>query len=192
MPNLISTRARYGAVAQGFHWITAALVASAYLSTPAGSEQRAYSAAFDLTREFHETTGMVIFAMVLARVLWRLMDSAPEAPPMARWMKLAAKLAHVALYALLIATPTTAILGAWWEGHPLTLLGGASLGPTLAQAHDLGLTLAEIHAYLGNAIIWLAGAHAAAALFHHFVLRDGVLLSMLPDWRPSWARPRRA
>ncbi|MGA8785710.1 MAG: cytochrome b, partial [Polaromonas sp.] len=36
----------------------------------------------------------------------------------------------------------------------------------------------------GDAIVWLAGFHAAAALFHHFVLKDGVLASMLPRWLP--------
>jgi cytochrome b561 len=182
------TRFRYGAVAQVFHWLTAALVATAYLSTPGGSEQRAYSVAFDFTREFHETTGMLVVAIVLLRVLWRLTDSTPEAPPMAPWMKLAATLTHCALYALLIAIPSTAILGAWWEGHALTLLGGLTFAPMLAQAHDLGATVADIHTYLGNAIIWLAGLHAVAALFHHFVLRDRVLLSMLPDWPPLQAQ----
>ena len=39
-------------------------------------------------------------------------------------------------------------------------------------------------AVLTFAVLWLAGFHAAAALFHHFVLRDSVLLSMLPRrWR---------
>jgi cytochrome b561 len=180
----ISTRLRYSAAARGFHWLTAALVLTAYLLTPSGSEQRAYSAAFDLTRQFHETTGMLVFGLVLLRVLWRLTDSTPEAPPMAPWMQFAAKLTHFGLYALLIAIPSTAILGAWWEGHPLTLLGGMTFAPMLAQSHDLGVTVAEIHTWLGDAIMWLAGLHAAAALFHHFVLRDRVLISMLPDWRP--------
>lgn len=183
MTMLAASQLRYGALARGFHWVTAALVATAYLSTPSGSEQRAYSAAFDFTRQFHETIGMMVFAIVLLRVLWRLTDSSPEAPPMPPWMKLAAKLVHWGLYALLVAIPVTGFLGAWWEGHAVTLLAGITFAPALALAHDLGLTVTDIHTYLGDAIIWLAGAHAVAALFHHFILRDGVLLSMLPSWR---------
>jgi cytochrome b561 len=38
--------------------------------------------------------------------------------------------------------------------------------------------------------MWLAGLHALAALFHHVVLRDGVLVSMLPRWVPLRARGR--
>jgi cytochrome b561 len=54
----------------------------------------------------------------------------------------------------------------------------------LSPAHDLGLSLADLHATLGNIILWVAGLHAVAALFHHFFLRDSVLVSMVPGrWR---------
>ena len=44
----------------------------------------------------------------------------------------------------------------------------------------LGQLIMEIHTTLGNAILWVAGVHAAAALFHHFYLRDEVFQSMAP------------
>jgi cytochrome b561 len=185
MSTLMSTHLRFGAAAQVFHWLTVALVATAYLVSPGGSEQRVYSAATDFTRHIHETTGMLIFAIVLVRMLWRVIDAAPESPPMEPWMKYSAKLAHLALYALLIALPMTAIVGAWLEGHPLTFLGVGNLGPMLPQAHDTGQAVSYIHTILGDVIIWAAGIHAVAALFHHFVLHDNVLTSMLPDWRRS-------
>ncbi len=187
MSTLMSTRLRYGPAAQVFHWLTVVLVAMAYLVSPGGSEQRVYSIASDFTRHIHETTGILIFAIVLARILWRTIDAAPEAPPMEPWMTYSAKLAHVALYALLIALPLTAILGAWLEGHPLTLLGAGNFGPMLPQADGVGRALSYVHAILGNVIIWAAGFHAVAALFHHFILRDNVLTSMLPDWRRAVA-----
>ena len=84
------------------------------------------------------------------------------------------------IYVLLLAIPLTAISGAWLEGHPLTLLGKVRVGPLVMEAHDVGATITSIHAWLGDAILWVAGVHAAAALYHHFVLRDGVLRSMLP------------
>jgi cytochrome b561 len=192
MSTLMSTRLRYGPAAQVFHWLTVVLVAMAYLVSPGGSEQRVYSIASDFTRHIHETTGILIFAIVLARILWRTIDAAPEPPPMETWMKYSAKLAHVALYALLIALPLTAILGAWLEGHPLTLLGAGNFGPMLPQAHDVGQTMSYVHTILGNVIIWAAGFHAVAALFHHFILRDNVLTSMLPGWRRAAASSDKA
>ena len=84
------------------------------------------------------------------------------------------------LFVLLLAVPVTAITGAWLEGHPLTLLSGIRIGPLLPEAHAIGSVIASIHTWLGDTILWVAGVHAAAALVHHFVLRDRVLRSMLP------------
>jgi cytochrome b561 len=185
--SMLSSRLRYGAVAQLFHWLTVVLVGTAYIVSPGGREERVYSAAVDSARQTHETIGLLVFGLVLLRILWRLFEPAPQLPPMAWWMKHSASAAHLALYALLVAIPLTAIAGAWLEGHPLTMFGVGNVGPMLPQAHDLGQSIAYIHTILGNAIIWLAGFHAAAALFHHFVLRDSVLMSMLPDWKRSSA-----
>jgi cytochrome b561 len=180
----LSTRFRYGAAAQVFHWLTVILVVAAYFMGPGGSEQRVYSSAVDFTRQTHETLGVTVFALVLIRLLWRLIDTAPEDPPMKPWMRYSAKFVHVVLYGLLIATPSSAIVGAWLEGHPLTLWGVGNIGPMLSPAHTVGLSVAALHTTLGNIILWIAGLHAVAALFHHFFLRDGVLLSMLPSrWR---------
>jgi cytochrome b561 len=189
MSTVMSTGLRYSPAAQGFHWVTAILVAMAYLVSPGSSEQRVYSIASDFMRHVHETTGILIFMIVLARILWRTIEAGPEALPMQAWMKYSAKLAHFALYALLIALPLTAMLGAWLEGHPLTLLGVGDFGPMLPQSHDVGQALSYVHAILGNIIVWVAGLHAVAALFHHFVLRDNVLISMLPDWRRAARSP---
>lgn len=173
---------RYGAVAQSFHWVMAVLVLVAFIYGPGGSEARVYSAARDFKRQLHETLGMAVFALVILRLLWRTIDARPDPPAMARWMDVASRAVQGLLYVLMLALPLTAISGAWLEGHPLTLLGGLEVAPWLAKNHDLGATIAEIHTWLGDTIMWLAGFHALAALFHHFVLRDPVLVSMLPRW----------
>jgi cytochrome b561 len=96
------------------------------------------------------------------------------------WMRLSSKVVQVTMYALLLLIPLTAISGAWLEGHPLTLFGNVRIGPLLAEAHSAGSAIASVHTWLGDTILWVAGVHAAAGLYHHFVLRDGVLRSMLP------------
>jgi cytochrome b561 len=59
------------------------------------------------------------------------------------------------------------------------------VGPLLAESHALGSRIAEVHTWLGDAILWLAGAHAAAGLYHHYFLKDDVLRSMLPRRGPG-------
>jgi cytochrome b561 len=175
---------RYGAVAQALHWLTAGLVLVAFIYGPGGSEQRVYAPERDAERNLHESLGLTVFALVAVRLLWRAFDTRPDPASVPRWMGWAAKAVQVVLYLLLIALPVTAICGAWLEGHPLTLLGGVTIAPRLSTSPDLGATLAELHGWLGDIVLWLAGAHALAALYHHWILGDGVFVSMLPRWLP--------
>ena len=120
---------RYGAVAQTLHWLTAILVLGAYLSSVGGPESRIYSDALEPTRRLHETLGLAVFAVVALRLIWRVFDRRPAEPTMPRWIALASRVTQFALYMLLVAVPVTAIVGAWCEGHPLTLLGAIGAGP---------------------------------------------------------------
>ena len=174
--------ARYGISAQTLHWLTAILVLVAYIYGPGGSEEHIYAAARDFDRQLHETLGLSIFVLTFVRLLWRAVDSRPSAPQVAAWMNIAAKVVQISLYVLLFALPLTAITGVWLEGHELTLLGGIHFAPWFAKSHGLGATIADIHGWLGDIIIWLAGVHAGAGLFHYYVLKDEVLRSMLPRW----------
>jgi cytochrome b561 len=171
---------RYSAIAQALHWATAIIVLLAFIYGPGGSEERIYSAARDFHRQLHETLGICVFVLVVLRVLWRLFDTRPEPPQVARWMSVAATIVQAVLYVLLFALPITAISGAWLEGHPLTLLAGVKIAPLLEVSHASGVTLARIHTWLGDAIMWLAGVHALAGIYHHVMLKDNVLISMLP------------
>lgn len=173
---------RYSTPAQALHWLTAILVLIAFIYGPGGSEERVYSASRDFDRQLHETLGASVFALVVVRVLWRMVDIRPEPPHLARWMDMSAKVVRITLYILLFALPITAITGAWMEGHPLTLLGGLRFAPPVSESHAIGAEIAVIHTWLGDTILWVAGVHALAGLYHHFVLKDGVLRSMLPRW----------
>lgn len=175
---------RYGAVAQAFHWVTAISVLVAFIYSPGGSEQHVYSHARDFDRQLHETLGLCVLALAAMRVLWRMVDTRPDPLPTSRWMRVAANALQWSLYLLLFALPFTAITGAWLEGHPLTLLADVEIPSLLGVSHDAGAAVATIHTWLGDAILWLAGFHALAGLYHHVVLKDGVLASMLPRWLP--------
>lgn len=187
-----NTGIRYGSIAQFFHWCTAILVLVAFIYGPGGPEQRVYSSVHEFDRRLHETLGLCVFTLAIIRLLWRTIDTRPEAPPVSRWMRVMATVIQCLLYVLLLALPLTAVAGAWLEGHPLTLVAGIEIPPLLGTSHDVGATLASVHKWLGDAIMWLAGFHALAALYHHVVLKDDVLITMLPRWfLPGRARTGR-
>ena len=179
-PHPHSVVERYNFTARCFHWVTVLLVIVAYIVSVGGPETRVYSSANDFRRELHELLGLSVFILTLIRMGWRAPFPPPDRPEMPIWMRFGTKLSHWTIYALLVVVPVTAILGAWLEGHPLMVLAVGNIQPWLPQSPPLGLVLASIHGWLGDALIWLAGFHAAAALYHHFWRRDTVLRSMLP------------
>lgn len=172
--------ARYSRLSQSFHWITAVLVLAAFTLGPGGSEQHVYAASRDAARQWHESLGLLVLALTVPRLIWRSVQSGDPVSAGTGWADLAARIGHRLLYGMLLAVPLTAILGAWLQGHPLTLLAGVQVAPRLALQHTLGSGVATVHTWLGDALLWLAGAHAGAALAHHWLLRDDVLLRMLP------------
>ena len=125
--------------------------------------------------------------LTLLCLLWVAVRPAAPQIPMAPTMRLLAKLGHLALWALMLALPIPALLALGGDGHPLTL-GGVRVDQMSLIANSGLAKLADwgaLHGLLGNVILWLAGLHAAAAIYHHVMLKDGVLLTMLP---PRMAR----
>ena len=184
-PTTFSSPHRYTPVAQFFHWSTAILVLVAFIYGPGGSEQHVYAGARDAERTLHETLGISVLLVTTLRLAWRRISRPPPAIDMPRWMYRLSRLTQNLLYGLLLAIPLSAIAGAWLTGHPVQLLGGLEFRPLLAESHATGSVIATIHTWLGDTIVWLAGLHAAAAIYHHGVRKDGVLVSMLPRWIAS-------
>ena len=177
--SLIGTERRFGGIAQLFHWLTAILVLAAFIFAEGGPSSRVYSEANAGALQLHESLGLAVFTLLVARLIWKVFDRRPASVEMPGWMEASSRLVQYALYALLLLVPVTAILGAWSGGHPVTVYGLGAIGPWTGQ-WALGAWLASIHGTLGDLIMWLAGLHAAAALFHHFFLKDRVLRRMLP------------
>ena len=176
----------YDLPSRAFHWVTAMVVTIAFILGPEHFGRLMHQGLDPASRSdivWHETLGIVVLVLTLLRLLWVAFRPAAPQIPMAPWMDKTAKLTHLALWALLLMTPITALLALGSEGHPLTLLGGVRINEMPLIANSAIAKLAdwgEVHQFFGDAILWLAGLHAAAAIYHHLVLKDGVLAAMLP------------
>mgnify|MGYP002628295573 FL=1 len=180
----LSTKQDYDDLTKIFHWLTAVVVLAAFVYGPGGSEIQIYSAQRDLQHQIHETLGLTVFVLLFLRLSWQWIASKPARSDEPSWMLLLANIVQKSLYALLFLVPITAVMGAWLEGHPITLLIGLEFAPPFSAAHTAGKTIAEIHSLLDDTLIWLAGFHALAAIFHHVIWKDDVLTSMMPSWMP--------
>jgi cytochrome b561 len=91
-----------------------------------------------------------------------------------------AHLAHWGLYALLLALVPLGFAIRWSGNHPLSFFGLIDIPAAFRLARPNARSARELHELAANILMALAGLHAAAALFHQYVLRDGVLARMLP------------
>lgn len=177
---------RYDTLSQLLHWVTAVAVIVAFVLGPERFGRLMREGLDPATRldiVVHESLGVLVFVLTLLRLVWVALRPAAPRFEMARWMHVLSRAAHGVLWLLLLALPTTALLALGSEGHPLTLLGGLRIDkmPAIADSAVAGWAdWGEVHGFLGDLMIWLAGAHAAAAIVHHLVLKDGVLRAMLP------------
>lgn len=127
----------------------------------------------------HKTLGLALLLLVLLRIVVRLRAGTPPLPrDLPPPMRLAARLAHFALYGLMLAMPLLGWAMQSAGAYPIVLLGGLQLPAILAPDAGLYTLLHGAHVTLGLAFFALILLHIAAALFHALIRRDGVFQSM--------------
>lgn len=143
------------------HWVVAVLIIFQLIF---GEDM---GAAWDAVEEGAvPQMGTMVWAHILAGVavlllaVWRLglrgSRGVPEAPADSALMKKAAEWGHIGLYALMLLAPISG-LAAWYGGIEAA---------------------AEVHTLFKPLLILLVAGHVVAALYHQFVLKDGLLLRM--------------
>jgi cytochrome b561 len=168
----------YDNVAITLHWLTALLV----LANFALAETWDYFAKpTQLSMQsLHVSFGVLLTAVILFRLVWRLMPGHQVPALETGWVKRASKGVHYLLYALLAAAIVLGFLLQWSRGHPVSFFGLDIPGPYGQQPRPLRHQIQELHNYVAWTIVVVAAVHAAAALYHHYALKDRVLLRMLP------------
>lgn len=158
----------YDRIAVWLHWLVAAAVMMQFLTGwiwgffERGSEPRFY-----LFRT-HIVIGSTILALAIVRLAWRLTHPAPPLPAgMHPAVSLASKATHALLYLAILLQPA------------LGLVAISALGKSIGRwPRDLHVTLSFV-------IAGIVALHVGAALWHHFVRRDGLLARMSTRRRPA-------
>ena len=185
MSGMRNTAGQYGLVAQFFHWSIVVLILTQYLWAWRIDQEGAVSRArLELVTQ-HKTIGMIILALAVARLAWRLFDRPPRLPDsVAGWERGAAAATHWLLYGLILAMPLTGWLYSSAAGFGDQWWGPVNFPALMGSSDYWQDVLGAVHGWLAVALAALAGLHVLAALRHHFILRDAVLSRMLPTRRP--------
>jgi cytochrome b561 len=179
MPNQNSPT-RYSAVAQGFHWLIAALIVTQFTlgwvadDLPLGLHKLAVLAR-------HKSFGMTVLMLAVLRLLWRIGHRPPELPAgMSKVERLLAKGTHIFFYVLLFVMPLTGWMMSSAKNYSVSWFGRFTWPDLIGkneQAFDL---LRMTHRSLSWLLFAVATLHILAALKHHFWNKDDVLTRMLP------------
>ena len=174
------TTDRYGSLSIFMHWLMLALLIGVYACInlrelyPKGSDLR------DGLKMWHFMLGLSVFALVWLRLAVRFVTPSPHmSPQIAAWQRHLAGLMHAALYAFLIIMPVLGWLTLSAGGKVIPFFG-LELPALMAPDKAFASSVKEVHETIGTIGYYLIGLHAAAALYHHYFVRDDTLLRMLP------------
>lgn len=162
---------RYSRTAIWLHWLIglAVIVNIGLAMLTEGLPRETHMAAMGV----HKALGMLILALTVLRILWRITHKPPPLPAeTAGWERLLAKVTHFAFYALLILLPLSGWVWMSAAGRPIDFFGLGNLPMITGADKALADVLHERHEVLGIAMLALVILHIAGALKHQFLDRN--------------------
>ncbi len=169
----------YGWLGWAFHWGMALLLLGLVISGYQ-AEHLPPSAEKGELLWWHKSFGLSALMLVLARLVWRGVSSPPALPEsMSQWQSRLAGLSHCLLYFLMVVQPLSGMIMSRAAGHSSPFFGFWQVPPLSEPNQAVASVLHTVHEYGWWLLALLVALHASAALYHHFVLRDGILRRML-------------
>ena len=171
---LKDTTAGYGAITRWLHWLMALAMVALFALGLWMVELTYYDPWYNRAPDLHKSIGMVFFAALLARVMWRAINQKPEPESHSAFERRTATLVHWSLYALLFGLCITGYLIATAKGQPIVVFSGLEV-PAVWKQDGLETPAGVVHDWLAWITIALASLHAGAAFKHHFWDRSRTL-----------------
>ncbi|UTW06237.1 cytochrome b [Pseudomonas benzenivorans] len=171
---------RYGLVSILLHWLVALAVFGLFGLGYWMVGLDYYSAWYKTAPELHKSFGLLLFAVMLGRMLWRRLSPPPASlPSHGRLTRLGSKFGHALLYLGLFVLMISGYLISTAEGRGIEVFGLFEVPATASSIPNQTDVAGLVHEYLAWALVVFAGIHALAALKHHFIDHDATLLRML-------------
>ena len=170
---------RYGLVSVLIHWLVAVVVFGLFGLGYWMVGLDYYSSWYKTAPDIHKGTGILLFAVMLARLLWRWLSPPPGSlPNHGRLTRLGSKLGHGFLYLGLFVLMFSGYLISTADGRGIEVFGLFTVPATITSIPDQEDIAGLVHEYLAWTLVIFAGIHALAALKHHFIDRDRTLVRM--------------
>ncbi len=169
---------RYNPVAQALHWLTA-LLALAVLPLAWVAISLPNSELKGTMFTLHKSVGLTILAIVVIRIVWRMVHPAPADPAAPKALEIIARINHWLLYAIFLIMPVSGYLLSALSGRSTNYFGLFTI-PGLEKNESLQKAFDTVHVVGQYAVYLLVLLHIAGTIWHLVIRRDGLLERMLP------------
>jgi cytochrome b561 len=180
-----NTTERWGHLSIALHWVTVLLILSLVVvgfvmedlpNTPLKRDVYA----------LHKSFGLTVLLLTALRLGWRLVQPTPALPAgMPGWQRAAAHAGHLGLYGLLVLIPASGWTYNWASNFSTPFFGWTLMDRAGAVDAALKANAKLVHEWGVYALLALLVAHAGAAFYHHYQLKDRVLARMAPWMKPA-------
>jgi cytochrome b561 len=169
---------RYTGTAVMLHWLVALLI---FVAFPLGMYM--HDLPLSPTKlqlySYHKWLGMTVLLLAVFRIVWRVTHTPPALPDsVPRLQQLASHTIHGLLYVLILAVPVSGWVMSSAKGFKTVWFGVLPLPDLVGKDKALGELLSGVHQSLNYLLLALVVLHVAAALKHHLIDKDGILLRM--------------
>lgn len=173
-----NTSDHFGIIAIILHWVMALLLISMvivglYMTSLPNSMQKLKL--YGLHKEF----GFLVLMLVMLRIVWRLGNILPTHASLSPFERFAARAAHWLFYGFMFALPITGWIITSAADLPVSFFGLFIIPTLIGPNHDTMKLFEEIHEWLAYGLIATFFLHVAAALKHHFINKDDILMRIL-------------
>ena len=173
--------AGYGATAKTLHWLIVLLLIAQFIFAWTMPHIGRDTPMVPVINR-HFTFGVIILAVAVLRLVWRVIQGAPPPEPgMPSWQIGLSHAVHWLLYLLLLVVPILGWINADWRGMPVALFGQLEMPKLIATRAAGWQWTGDVHGLLAEYVmLTLVALHVAAALYHYVARKDGVLQRMVP------------
>lgn len=167
----------YGSMSRFLHWFMALcfvvlIIVGVYMVDlpPGDTKWKIYT--------LHKSVGLLMGGFALIRLYWAMVSIKP-APPATTpaYQVLLAKIGHYFLYAFILIMPVSGLTMSLLGGHEINAFWLFTI-PAVGK-FEIASIAYGVHVYGYLVLLAIIVLHVAAALYHHFCLKDNVLRRMI-------------
>ena len=175
--NLKNTPDSYGLISKNLHWILAVLfLLNFFLGFFMGELDRGplRSSFF----HFHKSMGILLLGLIILRLLWRIINTAPVPLSNNQIINIISKFVHHSFYLILLIVTFSGWIYSTARAGPVDVFGLFYM-PAIIEKNDLIAQIAkDVHIYSVYIFIFFVIFHVFASIYHHFFLKDKTLKRM--------------